>query len=176
MARPKGLLTTGDLARRTGNTLRTVRFYEEEGLVVPARRSRGGHRLFGEDQLHKLRLITDLRNIGLSIPVIKEVFQIKRECKDAVEASERVNAFLQEQIARMEEQVALLQRVRDEFRAAMAVFHECASCKDVWIRRRCASCEVMARESLSPSVRMIWLTDTPASGENASLGAPRSAG
>lgn len=40
------LLTTGEMARQSSNTLRTVRFYEEEGILRPVRRTDGGHRLF----------------------------------------------------------------------------------------------------------------------------------
>lgn len=160
MPNRKGLLTTGEMARRTGNTLRTVRFYEEEGLLHP-QRSRGGHRLFEEDQLHKLRLITDLRNTGLSLPVIREVFRIKQECRNASEASEQVRSFLQTQLARLQNQIDLLVRLRDEFQAAMQVFHECNTCKEDWMQRRCSTCEVMAREALPPSIRMIWLGEPP---------------
>jgi DNA-binding transcriptional MerR regulator len=155
----KQLLTTGDMARRTGNTLRTVRFYEEEGLLTPTARSQGGHRLFDENQLHKLQLISDLRNIGLALPVIKEVFRIKQECHSASEASAQVKEFLGAQIAKMQERIRLLQRVSDDFQAAMEVFHECKSCKEDWIHRRCSSCEVMARATLPSTVRMIWLSD-----------------
>lgn len=165
----KGLLTTGDMARLTNNTLRTVRFYEEEGLLRPTQRSAGGHRLFNQNQLHKLQLISDLRNIGLSLPVIKEVFRIKEECRTAGEASTQVREFLQAQIGRMQEQITLLQRVRDEFLGAMEIFHECRTCKDEWMYRRCASCEVMANEMLPPSVRMIWLSD-PSGDQDAEAG------
>lgn len=162
MPKKKGLLTTGDMARMTRNTLRTVRFYEEEGLICPTSRTRGGHRLFDEDQLHKLQLVTDLRDVGLALPVIKEVFRIKQDARNATDASVEVRGFLQAQIQRMHEQITLLSRLRDEFQAAMKVFDDCGSCKEEWIRRRCSSCEVMSRESLPPNVRMLWLDETPA--------------
>src|ERR1700734_3560260 len=55
------LLTTGEMARRSNNTLRTVRFYEEEGILRPVRRTEGGHRLFDRRELERLMLVTDLR-------------------------------------------------------------------------------------------------------------------
>jgi len=58
------LLSTGDMARLTGNTLRTVRFYEEAGILHPERRSTGGHRLFTHAELERLQLISDLRAAG----------------------------------------------------------------------------------------------------------------
>lgn len=170
MRKKKELLTTGDMARRTRNTLRTVRFYEEEGLITPVERTRGGHRLFDEDQLHKLELITDLRDVGLALPVIKEVFRIKQDCGNASDASLQVKAFLASQLQRMQDQITLLTRLRDDFQSAMDVFHECESCKEEWIRRRCSSCQVMAREALPSNVRMLWL-DEP--GEESTDSAPQ---
>ena len=161
MANKKGLLTTGDMARTTRNTLRTVRFYEEEGLIAPTARTRGGHRLFDEDQLNKLQLVTDLRDVGLALPVIKEVFRIKQDARNATDASSLVRTFLQAQIQRMQDQISLLSRLRDEFHAAMAVFDDCGRCKEEWIRRRCSSCEVMARDTLPANVRMLWLDEAP---------------
>ncbi|MBT8451830.1 MAG: MerR family transcriptional regulator, partial [Deltaproteobacteria bacterium] len=55
------LLTTGDMARLSQSTLRTVRFYEQEGLIEPERRSSCGHRLFSARELLKLQLALDLR-------------------------------------------------------------------------------------------------------------------
>ena len=60
-------LSSGDLARATGNTVRTIRFYEEEGLLRPAEVSEGGHRRYTEEDLERLRLIIDLRELGLAL-------------------------------------------------------------------------------------------------------------
>src|SRR5690348_9179110 len=60
-------LTTGEMARLSNSTLRTVRFYEEEGILRPARRTEGGHRLFERTELDRLMLVTDMRMAGLSL-------------------------------------------------------------------------------------------------------------
>jgi DNA-binding transcriptional MerR regulator len=80
------LLTTGDMARLGRSTLRTVRFYEEAGLLKVARLD-GGNRLFHENELHKLRLASDLREAGLSLSEIKSLFELKNRCASAEEAS-----------------------------------------------------------------------------------------
>jgi DNA-binding transcriptional MerR regulator len=71
------LLTTGDMARLSDSTLRTVRFYEQEGLIEPERRSACGHRLFSGRELMKLQLALDLREAGLSLQNIKDLFCLK---------------------------------------------------------------------------------------------------
>ena len=63
--------SSGDLARATGNTVRTIRFYEEQGLLQPAEVSEGGHRRYTEADLEKLRLIADLRELGLPLSQIR---------------------------------------------------------------------------------------------------------
>ena len=55
------------MARLSESTLRTVRFYEQEGLIEPERRSACGHRLFSGRELLKLQLALDLREAGLSL-------------------------------------------------------------------------------------------------------------
>ena len=52
-----GLLQIGQVAERTGLSLRTIRFYEENGLVVPTARSEGGFRLYSDDDVARLEVI-----------------------------------------------------------------------------------------------------------------------
>jgi DNA-binding transcriptional MerR regulator len=77
------LLTTGDMARLSESTLRTVRFYEQEGLIEPERRSACGHRLFSGRELMKLQLALDLREAGLSLQNIKDLFCLNKAPKAA---------------------------------------------------------------------------------------------
>lgn len=60
----------GELARRTGLTVRTLHHYDEIGLLVPARRTRSGHRLYGFDELERLQRILSLRQLGFSLEEI----------------------------------------------------------------------------------------------------------
>ncbi|MBW2461164.1 MAG: MerR family transcriptional regulator, partial [Deltaproteobacteria bacterium] len=102
------LLTTGDMARLTESTLRTVRFYEEAGLLRPASRSDGGHRMFDERELLKLQLILDLREACLSLSDIKELFDLKNTCKSAGEASGLMSGILGRQIDEMQTKITKL--------------------------------------------------------------------
>ena len=90
LRRKDGLLTTGDMARQSANTLRTVRFYEETGLLTPVQRTDGGHRLFEKGELRKLQLISDLRAAGFSLEEIKEMIEAKLQCNCGADASRNV--------------------------------------------------------------------------------------
>jgi DNA-binding transcriptional MerR regulator len=70
------LYTVSEVARRTGLTVRTLHHYETLGLVVPARRSDAGYRLYGRDELARLQHIVSLKALGLPLAEI-------RACLDA---------------------------------------------------------------------------------------------
>ncbi len=59
--------TTGELAALCGVTVRTVQYYDKREILSPFALSEGGRRLYGEEELQRLRLICFLRELGLSI-------------------------------------------------------------------------------------------------------------
>ncbi|WP_342801202.1 MerR family transcriptional regulator [Nocardia sp. No.11] len=80
------LISIGDLARRRGFSVRTIRFYCDEG-VLDARRSPGGHRQFEADgAVERLLLIWRLRAFGLGLGSITEVLRGERALAEALEA------------------------------------------------------------------------------------------
>ena len=152
------LLSTGDMARLSGNTLRTVRFYEEAGLLTPVSRSDCGHRMFGPTELAKLQLVSDLREAGLSLQDIKALFELKAGCPTAKDASEQMSDILTRQIEELQRKIALLRRLREELASTIAVISECRSCTDARFPLRCHECEVLARPDLPRAVRLLWTT------------------
>ncbi|MEV0089357.1 MerR family transcriptional regulator [Saccharopolyspora sp. NPDC050642] len=75
----------GDLARRTGVPVRTIRFYCDEGLLEPVR-SVGGHRRFDAAAVDRLNLVRRLRGLGLGLRSIDDVLTGRRSLVDAVAA------------------------------------------------------------------------------------------
>ncbi len=71
--RHDGLYGIGDLARRAGVTVKTVRFYSDRGLLPETARSSGGHRRYGPEALDRLLLIRALRGLGLPLPDVRRV-------------------------------------------------------------------------------------------------------
>jgi DNA-binding transcriptional MerR regulator len=63
----------GELAARTGLTVRTLHYYDELGLLAPARRTTAGHRLYGEEQVLRLQQIVALRGLGSSLEEITQM-------------------------------------------------------------------------------------------------------
>ncbi len=150
------LLTTGDMARLSESTLRTVRFYEQEGLIQPVARTEGGHRHFTVDELQKLQLALDLREAGLSLQAIKDLFELKREAKSPEDASRRMSDVLESQIGEMQRKIAKLRCLREELVSMVSVISECRECNDQGFPVRCRDCEVLNRPELPRAVRVLW--------------------
>ncbi len=112
-------LTSGDLARATGETVRTVRFYEEQGLLVPAQVSDGGHRRFEPEALERLQLILDLRELGLSIPDIRAMLATREGCRTASDFRKVLRERLPAHISRARERLERLRRLEGELRQAL---------------------------------------------------------
>lgn len=70
------MMQIGDVALRTGLSLRTVRYYEEAGLVVPCTRTSGGFRLYGTAECERLELIRRLKPLGFSLEEMREILQL----------------------------------------------------------------------------------------------------
>ncbi|GAA1290278.1 MerR family transcriptional regulator [Saccharothrix xinjiangensis] len=104
-----GVLGIGDLSRRTGVPVRTIRFYCDEGLL-DAGRSAGGHRRFDEAAVERLRTVRRLRAIGLGLPAVADVLAGRRSLTEVI-AGER--AGLDAAMAEMAWRRAALRAVAD---------------------------------------------------------------
>ena len=67
------LLSIGELARRTGLTVKTVRFYADRGIVPPAGRTPAGYRRYHPGAVARLELVRTLRDLGLDLDTIRRV-------------------------------------------------------------------------------------------------------
>ncbi len=67
------LYSIGELARRTGLTVKTIRFYSDRGIVALTDRSPAGYRLYSTDAVARLGLVRTLRELGLDLPTIHKV-------------------------------------------------------------------------------------------------------
>jgi DNA-binding transcriptional MerR regulator len=114
-ADPSPSLRIGEVARRTGLPVKTIRYYCDEGLLQPKDRSAGGYRLFDEDNLAELAIIRALRAMDVSIPELARILEVRRagvcNCsvlKDSISAKmESINLRIDE-LAAMKDELARL--------------------------------------------------------------------
>jgi len=134
--------SSGDLARATGNTVRTIRFYEEQGLLRPAVVSEGGHRRYTTEDLEKLRLIADLRELGLPLAEIRAVLDLRAGCATAAEFASRFEKVLVGHIEQAQRRLDRLRRVKRELTEALSAIQSRLACHDLE-RCPCAVAETL---------------------------------
>ncbi|KVC96157.1 MerR family transcriptional regulator [Burkholderia ubonensis] len=123
---PALLLTVSDAAARLGVTPRTLKYYEERGLVTPSR-SEGRYRLYDEADLERFARILRLRALGFSLQGITEM--LKRPLEETDDGRRRysdaslrdIRTGLAEQIGTLDRRIAAVQR---ELKEAMALRKE----------------------------------------------------
>ncbi len=114
------VFTTGDLARATGETVRTIRFYEEQGLLAAVSVSGGGHRRYDRGALERLQLVLDLRELGLSIADVRALLALREGCRSAVDFRQILRERLPAHLAQARVRIDRLRRLESELRQALA--------------------------------------------------------
>jgi MerR family copper efflux transcriptional regulator len=105
-ATPRGdLMQIGQVADRTGLSLRTIRFYEENGLVVPTARSDGGFRLYSEADVARLDVVKRMKPLGFTLEEMQELLALLHDLEhttaDRSELLDRVRMFHEAATARV---------------------------------------------------------------------------
>ena len=77
--RTRGLLTIGDVAERTGLSLRSVRHYEEVGLLPPAERSPGGFRLYTDAAVDRLLVVKQMKPLEFTLDEMRALLDAQDE-------------------------------------------------------------------------------------------------
>jgi DNA-binding transcriptional MerR regulator len=103
-------LQIGEVADRTGVTQRTLRFYEERGLLKPPTRMDGGFRLYSENDVGRVEQIKRLQNLlGLTLAEIKDMVEAE-EVREELNATYRPNRPVEERMERISKRIEVTQR------------------------------------------------------------------
>ena len=117
------VLRIGDVALLAGTTPRTIRYYEEIGLLPGAEdRARGAHRTYREDDVERLQEVLRLKDLlGLPLEELSELMAaeearaaLRREWRSGVDDPARQRQILEESLSHIDRQLALVRRRRDE--------------------------------------------------------------
>lgn len=100
-----GLVQIGEVASRTGLSLRTIRHYEDVGLLPAAQRSEGGFRLYEQAAIDRLLVIKQMKPLGFSLEEMGEVLGVYDRLVDPSVLAESERADLVAQLASYEQQV-----------------------------------------------------------------------
>jgi DNA-binding transcriptional MerR regulator len=111
-----GLLQIGEAAERAGLSLRTVRYYEEMGLLEPAKRTDGGFRLYTSEHVDRLALIKRMKPIGFTVQQMRELL----DARDILRATDATVDARKTARASLTEFAALAAAACDDMRAKVA--------------------------------------------------------
>lgn len=107
--------TIGDLSRRTGVKVPTIRYYEQMGLIDAPGRSEGNQRRYGRPELERLAFIRHARDLGISIEAIRELIDLSghadRPCADADRIAKEQLSAVRDRIARLQRREKELERI-----------------------------------------------------------------
>ena len=128
MSIPHDLLKIGEFAKLADTNLRTLRYYEELGLVQPALRSEGGFRYYRPTDLNRVRMISDLQELGLQLDRISELLDTRHKGDTQARWVNRVKQALNEQKQHIEERVTALGEQREQIDVALTKLDTCITC------------------------------------------------
>jgi len=104
-------MKVGEVACRTGVSVRTLHHYEEIGLLSPSHRTDAGHRLYGADDIARLQRIRSMRHLGFGLEEIAQMLA-DRDLSPL--------RILEDHLQRVREQIAVQERVRDRLEGLVA--------------------------------------------------------
>jgi DNA-binding transcriptional MerR regulator len=107
----------GDLAKRTGVSIRTLHHYDEIGLLSPSHRTESGHRVYGREEVVRLQQILSLRQNGFSLEQIRDALDGAFDVRQVIDLH---LARLREQIAAQQELCARLETIAAHYPTATA--------------------------------------------------------
>jgi DNA-binding transcriptional MerR regulator len=140
VAAPGPSLRIGDLAKKAGKSVRAVRLYEEKGLLGPALRTDGGHRLYGEDALLRLDWIEKLQLLGLSLSDIRAFLDELGASETAPAAMAKARHMFEAKLAMVRQQLSALRALEAELANGVEYLATCNTCSPTTEVTACKTC------------------------------------
>ncbi|MBD5638871.1 MerR family transcriptional regulator [Clostridium botulinum] len=101
-------MTRGELARQTGVSTSTIRYYEDSGILPAPKRIANGYRVYTDDYLVKIKFIKDAKSLGYSLKEIKEILQMLSQEMDG----ENLKGLVKNKICEIEERIKTLHSIQ----------------------------------------------------------------
>ena len=119
-------LKIGEVAGRSGLTVKTIRFYCDEGLIQPISRSEGGYRLFGDEVFAELTLIRTLK--AMDIP-LQDVTRILESRRSGICTCESLTATIRSKAGEIEQKIDALRHLHQELHGLLSSWEDCGGRK-----------------------------------------------
>lgn len=141
-SRDEELLQVGDLAKATGKTVRAIHLYEELGLLRAHERSKGRYRLFTSEALLRVRWISKLQSLGLSLSQIQSLVREQEGSGSASIAAQKLRETYAQKLEQTRSKLAELQRLEAELEDSLRFLSTCDSaCPSAVPVHSCPTCD-----------------------------------
>lgn len=118
---PENFMTVGELARKMGTTVRTLQYYDKEGVLSPTSESEGGRRLYTYKDMIKLHQIQSMKSLGFSLNDIKSKLTALDTPAEVANVLNEQSLSIQEKIRQLTEVVADIEILKSEVLQMQAV-------------------------------------------------------
>lgn len=142
----------GAVAESLGLTPRTLRYWEERGLIPRAARTAGGFRAYGEHQRRAAQGVLALKASGLSLDRIRALQVSPSTSSTALGGFEDLDAALAHQQAAVQQQLSRLKALHDALALARATLSKCDGCHGKALDHECPPCLTRSTGSSLPDV------------------------
>jgi len=112
------MYSIGDLSRRTGVKIPTIRYYEQMGLLAAPERSEGNQRRYERRELERLAFIRHARDLGLSIDAIRDLLALSEQPEHPCGEADRIAS---EHLVGVREKIARLRKLEHELERIVAL-------------------------------------------------------
>jgi DNA-binding transcriptional MerR regulator len=144
------LLRIGELAKRTGKTVRAIHLYEELGLLAPAVRSKGGFRLYSGKAVKRIDWIQKLQDLGFSLTEIKAFLRDWEDSETAPKAMDRIREIFSDKLRETKETIARLTNLVDDLNETLTYMASCRSCEPTHVQGECGTCGIHGHDGRAP--------------------------
>lgn len=145
----------GDLSKLSGLSVRTLRGYEELGIVTPAR-SYGGTRFYGRDELAIAQVANRMRELDISVDAIKTIATKRREFSTGDQSSSAMIGVLEHLSDELSERAAKTLKLQDEVTRTLRLLRGCQGCKNRPSPQTCPNCPMEISPDRTAMAQMIW--------------------
>ncbi|MBI4861036.1 MAG: MerR family transcriptional regulator [Candidatus Riflebacteria bacterium] len=145
----RDMMKIGGLAKLTGKTARTIRYYEELELLSPVGHTAGGFRLYGPGMVQRIELIDRFRAAGMPLEEIARIVRCYTTSRTGHEAMGKLLPLLRAALGEVETRMAVLRRFRDEIESTRASAERCLGCTRKPAEESCAECHSGSRKGAS---------------------------
>jgi DNA-binding transcriptional MerR regulator len=116
----------GEVAQRSGLTVKTIRFYCDEGLIHPISRSEGGYRLFGDEVFAELALIRTLKAMDIPLQDVRQILESRRS---GVCTCTTLQDTIRTKAGEIEQKIAALRDLQSELEDLLSRWQDCGGRK-----------------------------------------------